>query len=261
MKAIIIAAGMGQRLRPYTEDRPKCMVEINGRSLIQRQVDAYRNAGIDEIIVIRGYRGRQIQLPGVTYVDNFDFRKNNILESLFCAREHLFGDVMISYGDITFHPDLVKGLMPVQAPVALVIDLDWAAVYEGRDDHPVEQAELCEVMSLPAEGMLRSDHIHRITDVGKQVGAERARGEFIGLCMINAPALARLCALYDHAKLKGLDTPYMNAPSLRKAYLCDLFNDAIKHDEFIHPFFFKGGMWREIDTVQDYERAQESVTW
>ena len=68
MKAIIIAAGMGQRLRPYTADRPKCMVEINGRSLIERQVEAYRAAGIDEINVIRGYRGRQIQLPGLTYV-------------------------------------------------------------------------------------------------------------------------------------------------------------------------------------------------
>ena len=261
MKAIIIAAGMGQRLRPYTEDRPKCMVEINGRSLIQRQVDAFRAAGIDDIVVIRGYRGRQIQLPGITYVDNIDFRNNNILESLFCAREHLFGDVIISYGDITFHPDLIKGLVPVQAPVSLVIDLDWASVYEGRDDHPVEQAELTEIMSLPAEGMLRSEHIHRIINVGKHVTPDRARGEFIGLCKINAPALARLCAVYDHARLNGLDHPYVNAPSLRKAYLCDLFNDAIKKEEFIQPFFIKGGKWREIDTVQDYLRAQESVTW
>ncbi len=261
MKAIIIAAGMGQRLRPYTADRPKCMVEIKGRSLLERQVDAYRAAGIEEIIVIRGYKGRQIQLPGLTYIDNHDFRNNNILESLFCAKDHLFGDVMISYGDITFHPDLIKGLLPVQAPISLVIDLDWASVYEGRDDHPVEQAELCEVMSLPAEGMLRSEHIHRITEIGKQVTPNRARGEFIGLCKIHAPALARLCAIYEHALLNGLDQPYVHAPSLRKAYLSDLFNDAIKRDEFIQPFFFKGGMWREIDTVQDYERAQETVTW
>jgi phosphoenolpyruvate phosphomutase len=261
MKAIIIAAGMGQRLRPYTADRPKCMVEIKGRSLLERQVEAYRAVGIEEIIVIRGYRGRQIQLPGLTYIDNPHFRQNNILESLFCAREHLFGDVMISYGDITFHPDLVKELMPVQAPISLVIDLDWESVYEGRDDHPVEQAELCEVIGIPTDAMLKTDMIYRITEVGKQVPPDRAHGEFIGLCKIHAPALARLCALYDHVSLKGLDEPYINAPSLRKAYLCDLFNDAIRRDEFIQPFFFKGGMWREIDTVQDYERAQESVTW
>ena len=261
MKAIIIAAGMGQRLRPYTSDRPKCMVEINGRSLIQRQVDAYRAAGIEEIIVIRGYRGRQIQLSNITYVDNNDYQNNNILESLFCAKEHLFGDVLISYGDITFHPDLIKSLVPQQAPISLVIDTKWAQVYEGRNDHPIEQAELCNVMSIPAEGMLRRDEIHRITNVGKHVGPEQAQGEFIGLCKISAPALARLCAIYEHAKLKGLDQPYINAPSLRKAYLCDLFNDAIRHDEFIHPYFYEEGQWREIDTVQDYERAQTSVTW
>lgn len=261
MKAIIIAAGMGQRLRPYTDDRPKCMVEINGRSLLERQVDAYRAAGIEEIIVIRGYRGRQIQLSGVTYVDNHDYQNNNILESLFCARDHLFGEVMISYGDITFHPDLVKGLAPVQGPISLVVDLDWESTYEGRDDHPVEQAELCEVMTMQTDGMLRTNMIHRISEVGKQVTIDRARGEFIGLCKIQAPALARLCAMYEHARLQGLDHGYMNGRTLRKAYLCDLFCDAIRREEFLHPFFFKGGMWREIDTVQDYERAQKTVTW
>ena len=62
MKAIIIAAGQGTRLRPYTADRPKCMVEINGVSLIERQVKTMRDAGIDDIVVIRGYRGKQIIL-------------------------------------------------------------------------------------------------------------------------------------------------------------------------------------------------------
>lgn len=261
MKAIIIAAGMGQRLRPYTEDRPKCMVEIKGKSLLARQVESYRAIGIEEIIVIRGYRGRQIQIPGLTYVDNHDFRNNNILESLFCARDHLVGDVIISYGDITFHPELVKGLAATQAPISLAVDLDWAEIYEGRDQHPVEQAELCEVIGIPTDPMFKNNRVYRVSEVGKQVTPDRAHGEFIGLCKVHAPALARLCALYEHVKLEGLDKPYINAPSLRKAYLCDLFNDAIRRDEMIQPFFLRGGLWREIDTVQDYERAQESVTW
>lgn len=260
MKAIIIAAGMGQRLRPYTEDRPKCLVEIKGKSLLERQIEAYRSAGVEEIIVIRGYRGRQIQIPGITYVDNPHYRDNNILESLFCAEEHLFGDVLISYGDITFHPEVVKELMLVQAPIALTVDLEWAKVYEGRDDHPVDQAELCKVMSIPVDMMVRVSQIHQVVGVGKHIQAEEAVGEYIGLCQIKAPALARLCALYHHQRLHGLDEPYGQSPSLRKAYLCDLFNDAISRQELIQPFFLRG-LWREIDTVQDYERAQESVTW
>ena len=61
MKAIIVAAGMGRRLSPYTDDRPKTLVEINGRSILARQVDAYRAAGVDEINIVRGYMKEMIR--------------------------------------------------------------------------------------------------------------------------------------------------------------------------------------------------------
>ena len=64
MRAIIVAAGMGRRLSPYTDDRPKCLVEINGKSILARQVDAYRAAGVDEIVIVRGYMKEKIQVPG-----------------------------------------------------------------------------------------------------------------------------------------------------------------------------------------------------
>ena len=60
MKAIIVAAGMGRRLSPYTDDRPKCLVEIKGRPLLLRQLEAYRQAGVSEFIIIRGYLGDRL---------------------------------------------------------------------------------------------------------------------------------------------------------------------------------------------------------
>ena len=257
MKAIIIAAGQGTRLRPYTADRPKCMVEINGVSLIERQVKTMRDAGIDDIVVIRGYRGKQIQIPGIRYVDNPDFKNNNILESLFCARDELVGDVVISYGDITYHPDLMHALVSKHAPSMVVVDLDWKEVYEGRDDHPVDQAELCVVQELMTDWQTP---VHQVVELGKHVSDEVGIGEFIGLARFTAAATARLCAHYDRARLKGLDHPYQHAPSLRKAYFTDLLNHAIQEGEIVYPFWIKGG-WREIDTVQDYERAQTEVSW
>jgi choline kinase len=262
MKAIIIAAGQGQRLRPYTSDRPKCMVEIQGKTLLERQVAAYRAAGIEDIVVIRGYLGRFIQVPGVRYITNKHFKHNNILESLFCAREELVGDVVVSYGDITFHPDVVRVLLTKQAPSMVVVDLDWRAVYEGRDDHPVAQAELCAVeeVMLDAVGWASGAPAHRVAELGKHVDGDRGMGEFIGLAKFSAAALGRLCALYDRALLRGRDAPFQHAPSLRKAYLTDLLNEAIEEGEFVHPFWIRGG-WREIDTVQDYKRAQAQVNW
>ena len=261
MKAIIIAAGQGQRLRPHTAQRPKCMVEVNGKSLIERQVETYRAAGIDEIVIIRGYRGRQIQIPGVRYVDNVDFKENNILESLFCARDELVGDVVISYGDITFHPEILNALVTKHSPSMVVVDLDWKQVYEGRDDHPTDQAELCVVEELTYDGSFNGTNIvHRVIELGKHVTEDNGVGEFIGLARFTAAAVARLCALYDRARLSGPDSPYQHANSLQKAYFTDLLNDAINKGEFIRPFWIKGG-WREIDTVQDYDRAQEEVNW
>ena len=258
MKAIIIAAGQGQRLRPYTSDRPKCMVEIQGKSLIERQVEAYRRAGVTDIVVIRGYLAKRLQLPGVRYIDNPRFKENNILESLMCAREELVGDVLVSYGDITFHPDLVPALLEKQAPLMVVVDLDWKKIYEGRDDHPVDQAELCAAEEVAIDMNMPS--AHRVLTLGKQVGEDVGIGEFIGLAKISGPALGRLVAYYDRALLRGREEPFQAAPTLRQAYLTDLLNEAIEGGEYIHPFWIRGG-WREIDTVQDYERAQREVTW
>ncbi len=249
MKAIIIAAGQGTRLRPHTADRAKCMVEVNGRALLHRQVDALRAAGVDDIVVIRGYKARTVQAPGVRYVDNHAYASHNILESLMSAGDELAGDVIVSYGDIFYRPEIAAALMRSYLPGTLVVDRAWADIYDGRDDHPVAQAELCELSDF---GL--------ITRVGKHVGPENAFGEFIGLARFSAPLLARLMARYLQAKGRGLDAPYGTAPSLRMAYLTDLLNDGIGHGEAIGVLATDGG-WREIDTVQDLERARESIRW
>jgi choline kinase len=250
MKAIIIAAGQGRRLRPYTDDRAKCMVEVGGRTLLQRQVDALRAAGVHDILVIRGYKAGSVQAAGVRYVTNHGYAHNNILESLFSAGEELVGELVVSYGDIFYQPKVVQALVRCHHPATLVLDQGWRAMYEGRTDHPIEQAELAEVSNL---GL--------ITRVGKEVGPERAFGEFIGLCRFGAPMTARLYARYLQARQRGLDAPYGNAPSLRQAYLTDLFNDAIGHGESFGVLAHQGDFWREIDTVQDLERARASVKW
>src|SRR5262249_4751601 len=84
-RAIIVAAGMGRRLAPYTDDRPKCLVEVNGRTILERQIDAYRAAGVDDICVVRGYLAERIAFPDLRYFENPDFARNNILASLFYA--------------------------------------------------------------------------------------------------------------------------------------------------------------------------------
>ena len=141
--------------------------------------------------------------------------------------------------------------------LSLVVDPFWAEAYEGRDAHPVAEAELCAVSALPGEG-------GRITRVGKKaVPAAEARGEFIGLWKASARAAEALASLF-HKRLRelGPDAPYGRAPRLQVAYLTDLFNDLIDQGFPVHAVeIAQPRSWREIDTVQDFERAAAVVTW
>ena len=175
MKAIIIAAGMGSKLNHYTDQRPKCMVEVNGRSILSFILEAFAANGVDDIHVVRGYLADRLRIDGATYWENPDYRDNNILLSLFCAQPAMDGPFLSTYSDIVFTSDVVARLLASPADIALVVDRDWATAYEGRADHPPEQAELA-----LCDGT-------RVLQVGKHVTPEQQPlGEFIGLAKYSA---------------------------------------------------------------------------
>lgn len=246
MRAIIVAAGMGRRLAPYTNDRPKCLVEIGGRSILEHQLAAYRTAGIDEFSIVRGHMGDRIRIAGCRYFDNPDYRTNNILASLFCAEEAMEGGFLFSYCDIVFRASAVARLLESAADYGLIVDRRWAETYEGRTDHPAAEAELARV----ADG--------RVLAVGKrQVAPARAHGEFIGLARFSARAAEEMRREY-HRLLDelGPERPFGNASRFGSAFLTDLLNHLIARGEIMASVDIDGG-WREIDTVQDLARARE----
>ncbi|HEY7954855.1 MAG TPA: phosphocholine cytidylyltransferase family protein [Polyangia bacterium] len=249
MRAIIVAAGMGRRLAPYTDDRPKCLVEVNGRSILERQLDAYQACGVDEVVIVRGYRKESIQIPGARYYDNDAFRDNNILCSLFYAEAAMDDEFLFSYSDIVFRPEAVRAAQNTDGDYALVIDRLWHEAYVGRLNHPVEEGEVARV----EDG--------KVVRVGKKtVAPADATGEFIGLARFSKAGAAKMRERF-HAKKRALaGQPYGRAPRFEVAYLTDLLNDLIDHGEVMRPAFIDGG-WREIDTVEDLERAKPIVTW
>ncbi len=243
-RAIIIAAGRGSRLGTHTDDRPKCLVEVGGVSILGRQLEAYRAHGVDDLHIVRGYRSADIVVEGATYHENPDWPHNNILHSLFCAGSALEGPLLTSYSDILFTEATVGAALSGHHDITLVVDLDWARAYEGRDDHPVAQAELAEV-----DG-------DRVVAVGKQVGPARAIGEFIGLAAFTAEGTRRFGEAFDDLRARlGDDDPFHAAALFRKAYQTDLFLELIARGVRVGWAPIRGG-WREIDTVQDLERVR-----
>lgn len=253
MKAVIIAAGMGSRLEHHTTERPKCMVEVGGKSILDHQLHAFRENGIHDFHVIRGYLANRLMLPfqskeSVTYYLNEDYKNNNILFSLMCAKETLNGPLLTTYSDIVYTPEVVEQLMNSSHDVALVIDRKWADAYEGRDDHPIEQAELAE-----CDG-------ERVIRVGKQVGPDKAVGEFIGLAKFSEEGARLLVETWEDVRAKlGDDEPFHAAKLFRKSYMTDIFLEMIDRGYDVGAVLIDGG-WREIDTVQDLERVN-SEPW
>src|ERR1700761_7565336 len=111
MRAIILAAGRGSRMGPLGGERPKCLIELEGKSLIERQIAALRGGGVDEIGVVRGYRAEMIDVPGLTYFRNERWAETNMVMSLAAAAPWLrAGPVIVSYADIFYSGELVRGL-------------------------------------------------------------------------------------------------------------------------------------------------------
>src|SRR5699024_10948953 len=158
------------------------------------------------------------------------------------------GPFFSSYSDIVYTEEVVRRAMQSPHDIALVVDRQWRSAYEGRHDHPVEQAELVE-----ASG-------EWVTQVGKHVGPARAVGEFIGLAKYSARGAALLRQTWRDVRQKYDDEqPFQAAQQFRKAYLTDLFEEMVERGLSIGWVPIDGG-WREIDTVEDLERVRADWT-
>lgn len=142
MKAIILAAGRGSRMEDMTDDKPKCMVRLNGRPLIEWQIDALKKGGVEEIGIVTGYKNEIIQPYAGTEFHNADWATTNMVSSLACAEEWLSaGPCVISYSDIFYAPQAVEILKKSEASIAITYDPNWLSIWEKRFEDPLDDAE------------------------------------------------------------------------------------------------------------------------
>lgn len=244
IKAIIIAAGMSSRLVELTDDRPKCMLEIRGKTILQRQIEAFHQCGITETVVIRGYKKEVINYTGVKYIYNQNYRRNNILESLMYAESDMDGEFIATYSDIVFKPGVVRRLLESTADISLVVDTAWKSRYKGRFQHPVEEAEKVVVSN------------NRVVGIGKVINPNEAYGEFIGLAKFSAAGAEILRTNYKRVVAEFGKAQFHTASSVEQAYLTDMFQELIDRGYAISTVDIKG-QWMELDTIEDINTARK----
>jgi len=244
IKAIIIAAGMSSRLAELTDDKPKCMLEIKGKTILQRQIETFNQCGITEIIVIRGYKKEVINYTGVKYIYNQNYRRNNILESLMYAENDMDGEFIATYSDILFKTSVVRALLESKADISVVTDIVWKAHYKKRFQHPMEEAEKVIVSN------------NRVVEIGKATNPNEAYGEFIGLAKFTNTGAEILKTNYKRVVAEFGKRQFHTAPSIEQAYLTDMFQELIDKGYTISNVDIKG-QWMELDTVEDITTARK----
>lgn len=142
MKAIILAAGRGSRMKSLTDERPKCLVELRGKSLLAWQLAALRGAGISEIAIVTGYKRELLADQGLTEFHNSRWAETNMVSSLACADSWLQTEpCIVSYSDIFYSPSAVLSLITCDASLAVTYDPNWLELWTRRFGDPLLDAE------------------------------------------------------------------------------------------------------------------------
>jgi choline kinase/DNA-binding XRE family transcriptional regulator len=243
-KTLIVAAGLGSRLKGHTENTPKCMLDFGGKTLLQRQLLSYKKNGVDDISLIRGYKKNKINYKGIKYFDNNDYKDNNILNSIFYGEEVIHGNIIISYSDILFEPFVVKRAMESDHDISVIVDVDWRDYYISRKDHPLSEAE---------NVIFNSNN--EVVKIGK-ISSEKdeVHGEFIGMIKLNHRGCEILKQNFHRVKKLYWNKPFQRAKIFQKAYLTDMIQELVDIGIKVHCVIIERG-WKEIDTVEDYKKS------
>lgn len=236
LKAIILAAGEGTRLRPYTLEKPKCLVEIQGKSLLERQLDVLRGEGVCNIVLIGGYRADMLVRDGITLELNPRYAETNMVWTLFSAENQLSGDILICYGDIVYSREILRSVLASTADIAVAIDLEWERYWRARNENPLDDAE---TLKLTPEG--------NIAEIGqKPHNLQDIEGQYIGLIKLSTQGLETFRQFFLSAKTSG----NIRGKTAEKAYMTDLLQAIIDAGHIVTAVPVCAP-WVEVDTVSD----------
>jgi choline kinase len=236
MKGIILAAGKGSRLNGTAGDKPKCLLRVGGRSLVERQMAVLRHAGIDDMAVVVGCQADAVRLEcgsDVTYIENVRFAETNSLYSLWLARPLLVeGDGFVVMNcDVLLHPQLLVDLISARYEDALLV------AYQEDDALPLGDEEM--------KIELRRG---RVVDMSKTMAPANADGENVGIVKFGAYGAEILAGLLDDRIASGALRDW--APRA--------FADFARVRP-LHAIGTRGLPWTEIDFPQDYQRAVNEI--
>ena len=234
MRGIILAAGKGSRLNGTIGDKPKCLLRVGGKTLVERQIDALKAVGITDIVVVVGCQAEHVRRScgaRITYIENSRFAQTNSLYSLWLARPLLYDGFVVMNCDVLFHPQMLSDLVTSRHEDALLI------AYQDDDGQPLGDEE----MKITARR-------GRVVEIAKTLSPDEADGENVGIVKFGRDGARLLANLLDQR---------VGAGGLRD-WAPKAFGDFARVRP-LHVIGTRGYPWTEIDFPEDYERAVREI--
>lgn len=237
-RALVLAAGRGKDLDVLTEDRPKAMIEIAGKPLLERTVDTLNSIGIKDITVVRGYRKEAVHLPDVSYVDNDEHATTQEAFSLFEGLRELSGPVLVAYGDVLFQKFIPMHLFESESDFCIAVDpKNGTSVREDgyRDlvtaDRPFHWSEF--------------EQRSQLVRMSTSIPDAEVHGEWIGLLKMTADGVRQL---------REVVATLTDPERLRSMRMADVFDLLIANGKTVEVVYVRGH-WLDVDDMHDVVAA------
>ena len=219
-------------MKNLTDERPKCLVELRGKALLDWQLEVLRSVGIGEIAIVTGYKSELLAGRGLVEFHNARWAETNMVTSLACAETWLQAEpCIVSYSDIFYSPVAVQSLMDCTAALAVTYDPNWLELWTQRFGDPLLDAE-----------SFRLNSGNTLTEIGnKPKSVQEVQGQYMGLLRFTPEGWAEMVRIRSGLPLEQCDKMHMTG-TLQK--VIDEGRVAIAAVAY-------EGEWGEIDSAED----------
>jgi choline kinase len=239
MKAIILAAGRGSRMKELTDERPKCLVELHGKALLDRQLESLRAAGITEIAIVTGYKRELLANRGLAEFHNARWAETNMVSSLVCAQDWLQAvPCIVGYSDVFYSPIAVQSLMTSEATLAVTYDPNWLELWTQRFSNPLLDAE---TFRLTPENIL--------VEIGnKPTSVDEVQGQYMGLLRFTPEGWAEVQRIRSGLTSEQCDKMHMTGTLQKVIEAGRIAITAVPYT----------GKWGEVDSAEDLLHSKKN---
>ena len=239
-RALVLAASRGNNLYELTEDRPKAMLNIRGKPLLQRLVDEFRKRAVNDITIIAGYKSETLDVSGVDMRLNTRYETTGELYSLACARDKFSDDMVITYGDLLFRSYILQDLLERDGEIVIVVDSLTDVTETGSRDYV-----WCD---RPDDRSIFMQDVRLQRMSGETIpGADRPSGRWTGMMRVRTQGRIWLEQALDELE---------NQAGFDQLTLPDLLNHLTRQGRAIIVHYINGH-WLDVNSVNDIDRASD----